>query len=208
MKLNDLDAIIFDLGGVVLNIDYQKTADAFTALGLKSFDKIYSKAQQTDLFDLFETGRMSAQHFINHVLTFLPQGTSANQVVAAWNSMLLDFSPEKMDFLKELKSRKRTFLLSNTNEIHVRAFTRKLREQTGEKSLNAFFEQVYFSNEIGKRKPHPETFSYICQSNGLIPEKTLFIDDSVQHIDGAKAIGLQTYLVQTNDSFVNLFTSL
>ncbi len=204
MSVKNIQAVIFDFGGVILNIDYQRTTDAFGALGLKSFDEIYSKARQTDLFDLFETGQMSAQHFINHLLGFLPAGTSPNQVVAAWNSMLLNFPLEKLDFLQKLKSRKRIFLLSNTNEIHVQAFKRKLKAQSGEESLHAYFEQVYFSNELGKRKPDPETFRYICTENHLEPEKTLFIDDSIQHIKGAASIGLQTFHFQTNASFTTL----
>jgi putative hydrolase of the HAD superfamily len=204
----EVDAIIFDLGGVILHIDYDLTRDAFRELGLKSFDKIYSKAQQSDLFDLFETGKISAQHFINNVLTFLPAGITANKVVNAWNSMLLEFPPETMDFLRELKTRKRTFLLSNTNEIHVQAFKRKLRSQIGEDSLDPFFEQVYFSNELGKRKPFADTFDYICRQNGLVPEKTLFIDDSIQHIEGAASIGLQTYHFQTNDSLTHLLAGI
>lgn len=208
MISNDLDAIIFDLGGVILRIDYQLTVKAFEKLGLKSFDKVYSKAGQTELFDLFETGEISAQHFINNLLTFLPPNTSPNRVVAAWNSMLLDFSPEIMDHLRELKKRKRTFLLSNTNEIHVQAFTRKLRTQTGETSLHPFFREVYFSNEIGKRKPSPETFRYICELNDLSPGKTLFIDDSIQHIKGAKQAGLETYHVETNGFLPDLLKQL
>ncbi|MGV3631340.1 MAG: HAD family hydrolase [Bacteroidota bacterium] len=204
----EFDAIIFDLGGVILNIDYQKTTDAFQKLGLKSFDKIYSKAQQSDLFDLFETGKISSQHFINNILTFLPAGISANQVVAAWNSMLLNFPPETMHFLRELRSKKRTFLLSNTNEIHVQAFHRKLRSQIGEESLHPFFEQVFFSNEIGKRKPFADTFDYICRQNKLVPEKTLFIDDSIQHVEGARSIGLQAWHFQTNDSIIDLLAGI
>lgn len=204
MHPNNFQNIIFDLGGVILNIDYQKTADSFREMSLTSFEDLYSQATQNDLFDRFEVGEISAQHFVNKMLTLLPVNTSANKVVRAWNAMLLDFPQENLDFLREIKKHKQTFLLSNTNEIHVQTFNRKLREQTGESNLNTYFNEVYFSNEIGKRKPHPETFQYICDLNKLVPSETLFIDDSIQHIEGAKKIGLQTIHLQKGEKLTEI----
>lgn len=205
MKVSDYEAIIFDLGGVILPIDYSKTADAFKDLGLKNFDELYSQANQSGLFDRFEVGEISNSHFINSLLNYLPKNISANQVVHAWNSMLLDFPEENLNFLKELKLYQTIFLLSNTNEIHIQAFNRKLKENFNLNSLHSFFDDVYFSNEIKKRKPHPETFTYICDLNQLNPQKCLFIDDSIQHIEGAKQIGLQTYHFQKTNKITNLF---
>lgn len=204
-KISDFEAIIFDLGGVVLPINYQKTADSIRELGLEDFDKLYSKAQQEGLFDRFETGEISAQHFINQLLDFFPVKISPNKIVSAWNDMLLDFPMENLDFLSALKEEKRTFLLSNTNEIHVQAFNRKIKKTANQNSLDPYFEKIYFSNEIGKRKPHPETFEYICSINNLNPSNTLFIDDSIQHIEGAQKIGLQTHHFQAGESILSLF---
>lgn len=206
MDLRELDAIIFDLGGVILDIDYQKTANAFKQLGLNSFDEMYSQAAQSGLFDRFEIGEISSSFFLNQLLNYLPRTTTANQLVSAWNAMLLDFPPENLVFLKEINARKKTFLLSNTNEIHIQAFNRKLRQLTGENSLKPYFNQIYFSNEIGKRKPHPEIFQFVCAENELNPSRTLFIDDSIQHIEGAKKIGLQTFHFQNQVSLSQLFT--
>lgn len=205
MNIAQFDAIIFDLGGVVLPIDYNKTANAFKALGLTNFDEIYSQAAQTGLFDRFEVGEISAQHFVNHLLDYLPQNTSANKVVEAWNAMLLDFPLENLNFLLELKKSKRIFLFSNTNEIHIQAFQRKLKLLTGENNLNPYFEKCYYSSEIGKRKPHSESFEYICKENNLDPDKTLFIDDSVQHLEGAKKANLQTHHFQAGNLLQNVF---
>lgn len=205
MNISKFDAIIFDLGGVVLPIDYNKTAHAFKALGLSNFDEIYSQAAQTGLFNRFEIGEISSQHFVNQLLNYLPLNTSANKVVEAWNAMLLDFPKENLDFLLELKKHKRIFLFSNTNEIHIQAFQRKLKQLTGESNLNPYFEKCYYSSEIGKRKPNPESFEYICKENALNPEKTLFIDDSIQHLEGAKKIGLNTHHFQAGELLQNVF---
>ena len=116
---SSFDAIIFDLGGVILNIDYNLTAKAFQDLGLEDFDSIYSQATQSGLFDKLETGMISAQYFVNELLPFLPKGTIANQVVSAWNAMIIDFPKENLELIQKLKAEKLTFLLSNTNEIHI-----------------------------------------------------------------------------------------
>ena len=96
MKMNSFDAVIFDLGGVIINLDYQKTISAFQQLGMSNFEQVYSQMAQTDLFDLYETGQISTQHFINLLLPHLPVGTSPNKVVAAWNAMILDVPLKKI----------------------------------------------------------------------------------------------------------------
>ncbi len=205
MKLNHFDNIIFDLGGVILNIDYHNTAQAFQNLGLENFDEIYSQAQQSGLFDDFETGKISGQYFINQLLKFLPKNVSPNEVVAAWNAMILDFPEKNLNLIKQLNTSKNCVLLSNTNEIHLQCFNRKLKEVSMEESLHPFFKKVYFSHEIGKRKPHISTFEFVCHENNFIPEQTVFIDDSFQHIEGANKLGLETYLLQKGEQLVDLF---
>ncbi len=202
---SSFDAIIFDLGGVILNINYNLTAKAFQDLGLKDFDAIYSQATQSGLFDKLETGVISAPYFVNELLPFLPKGTSANQIVAAWNAMIIDFPKENLELIQKLKTEKPTFLLSNTNEIHIQQFNRKLKNVSEESSLHNFFQEVYFSNEIKMRKPNAEIFEFVCQKNNLIPEKTLFIDDSIQHIEGAQRIGLNVYHLTNGEKITDLF---
>lgn len=189
----DFKNVIFDLGGVVLNLDYQKTTRAFEALGLTDFNSMYSQAAQTGLFDLYEKGLCSTPYFINALLNFLPSGTSANKLVAAWNAMILDFPIENLNLLKELKATHRTFLLSNTNDIHVQAVYRALQAVSAEKTLDPFFEKVYLSCELKMRKPDAAIFDFVCNENQLLPAETLFIDDTEQHILGAQSIGLQTH---------------
>jgi putative hydrolase of the HAD superfamily len=206
MNIQNFEAILFDLGGVILNIDYQLTARAFEEIGLENFDELYSKAQQSGLFDQFEVGAISQQHFINELLPYLPAGTSPNKVVAAWNAMILEFPGENLNLLNKIKVKKPIFLLSNTNEIHVQHFHRKLALNSVNETLHPYFEKVYFSNELGMRKPHSETFDFVCKENNLSPAKTLFIDDSIQHIEGAKKIGLQTYHLSNGETITDLFS--
>ncbi len=187
--MKNYEVIIFDLGGVILNLDYTLTTKAFQSLGLKNFDEIYAQANQTSLFDDLEIGKISAQFFINSLLPYLPQGVTANKVVHAWNAMILDFPQERLDLLVELRKTKKVFLLSNTNEIHIQAVNRSLANTTNQK-IESFFDKVYLSHEIRLRKPNVEIFEFVCKDQNITPSTALFIDDTIRHVEGAKRIGL------------------
>ncbi|MEN9445592.1 MAG: hypothetical protein RL728_104 [Bacteroidota bacterium] len=193
MNLSSFETVIFDLGGVIINLDYHKTTRAFEKLGLETFAEMYSQAAQSGLFDDFEKGKCSIPYFVNKLLTYLPTGTTANQVVEAWNEMILDFPIENLKLLEDLKSSHRIFLLSNTNEIHIQKVHHHLQLVSPHKSLHPYFEKVYFSSDIGMRKPDAEIFEFVLNENKLNPSKTLFIDDTEQHILGAQKVGIQTY---------------
>ncbi len=207
MKTLAYEQIIFDLGGVLIDIDYQATEKAFIELGLKDFGEKYSQLNQSDLFDKLEIGEISAQHFINKILPFCPEGTSPNKIVAAWNAMLGEFPKEKIELLQQVKRRLPIYMLSNTNEIHIP----KVYEAWGKVSdepMSALFDKIYLSFEIGKRKPDVSTFEWVCYSLKINPETTLFIDDSPQHIEGAKKAGLQTFYYQSKTEFLEFFNKL
>ena len=190
----DIKNIVFDLGGVILNIDYHKTAQAFNNLGCENFDEIYSQKQQKGLFDRFEIGQISSQEFIKELLKALPVGVRPKEVVDAWNAMLLNLPQERIESLQGLNQTHRVFLLSNTNQIHEEAFTKIIQQENGIASFNHLFEKVYFSHQIGLRKPNREVFDYVLRENGLKPTETLFIDDSPQHLLGAEKAGIRTLL--------------
>jgi len=205
MKMNSFDAVIFDLGGVIINLDYQKTIRAFQELGMSNFEQVYSQMAQSDLFDSYETGKISTQHFINLLLPHLPSGTSPNKLVAAWNAMILDVPPKKIDLLTQLKLSIPTFLLSNTNDLHIQKVRDEWKKVT-HLSMEDSFHKMYLSHEIKLRKPTAQAFSYVLDQNGLEAARTLFIDDTIQHIEGAKNLGLQT-LHLTDPEFLYEFFS-
>ncbi len=188
--------IIFDLGGVLLNLDYQLTEDAFVAAGITNFREIYSQLQQTPVFDLFETGKIGREEFIATMQGFTHTPISESQILNAWNAMLLNFPIRRLQILQQLRNYYDLYLLSNTNEIHEEAFNKILNRDFGMPGLGVFFDRVYFSHRVGMRKPHREIFEMILNNHGLQAAETLFIDDSPQHIVGAKAVGLQTIFLE------------
>lgn len=198
-------AVLFDLGGVLIDIDYRATERAFEQLGVSDFKERYTQLAQNELFDRFECGEISPQHFVNLVLPFAQSGTSPNQVVAAWNAMLGSFPLEKISLLERLSTTTPLFMLSNTNELHWIEVKRAWQKVTTQ-PMQHFFSAIYLSHEIGKRKPHPETFIWVCEQMGFEPADVLFIDDSPQHIEGATQAGLQVHYYQDAAAFYALFS--
>ena len=194
--LQNIRHIIFDFGGVILNIDYRRTEQAFVDLGLANFGQLYSQMQQTDIFDRLETGVIDGKTFISELKTATGIQATDAQVTAAWNAMLLDMPLRRLQILQQLQLHFDTFLLSNTNEIHEEAFNKILKSQAGFQSMGVFFDKIYYSHRVGMRKPGKEIFQLILDQNGLSAEKTLFIDDSPQHIATAKELGLQTIFME------------
>jgi FMN phosphatase YigB (HAD superfamily) len=188
-----IDAIIFDLGGVILNIDYQLPVEAFKALGIEDFSKHFSQAAQSALLDEYETGRISSDAFIEEVSKFVKPHTTEDQIRSAWNSILLDLPEKRLFCLEKVADSHRIFLLSNTNEIHIEAFNQYLLNTHSLPSLEPFFEKLYLSYEVGLRKPDRLIFEHVLADAGLKPESTLFIDDSIQHIHSAAALGINTH---------------
>jgi putative hydrolase of the HAD superfamily len=190
---DSIDAIILDFGGVLYDIDYDAPARAFQALGMDDFKTLYSQASQSDLFDRLETGKIANDDFLRALQTYTPVGTTLEQVLHAWNVILLGIPKHRIDFVHELAAKYRMFLLSNTNAIHVAEFEQHIDAAMGLDYFRAAFEKVHYSNVLGLKKPYPETYLHLCELHGLAPARTLFIDDSVQHVRGALEAGLQAY---------------
>lgn len=188
--------IILDLGGVILNIDYKKTEQAFIGLGITDFEQRYSQLKQTELFDQLETGKAGREVFIRELKKITGDSITDQQIIDAWNAMLLDIPLRRLQILQQLQLHFDLFLLSNTNEIHEEAFNKILKNQCGFNSMGVFFDKVYYSHRVGMRKPDAAVFRMILDENSLDPEKTLFVDDSPQHIEGAKALGIRTIFLE------------
>ena len=186
-----IDTLLLDLGGVLIDVDYHGTAAAFNALGFDGFEAIYSKAQQDHLFDGFEVGALSPDDFRSRIRTLHGNGITDAQVDHCWNAMLGRIPPERIDLLRRLRERYRLLLLSNTNAIHVPAFERIIAEHNGIADFKALFDGAYYSCEMGLRKPDADAFHHVLSRHGAEPSRTLFIDDSIQHVVGAREAGLK-----------------
>jgi len=197
--------IIFDLGGVILNIDCQLTDKAFTELGVKNFKELYSQFKGSSLFNGLETGHVSTEEFLEAMHKHVPATVTDEQLKTAWNAMLLDFPVQRLQLLQQLRQHYGLYLLSNTNAIHLEEFNRLLLESRGIPSLSSFFDRAYYSHEMGQRKPDKEAYQMVLDENGLMAAETLFIDDLAQNIEGAKAVGLQTIHLAPPKTILDIF---
>lgn len=201
MVLNEhITTIIFDLGGVLLNLDYMRTQNAFEELGLSNFAQVYTQHQQSGLFDQFETGMINGVQFITSLQKTIPNASS-EEITDAWNAMLLDFPQNRMDLLHSLKQDYTLVLFSNTNEIHYDAFNAILDDAKLPR-LPEVFHHTLFSHKIGLRKPESAGFDFAAKLAGSNPNACLFIDDSYQHIQGARTLGVHTYHLKTMEQDV------
>ncbi len=197
--------IIFDLGGILLNIDYHATINAFKKLGVTQFETFFTQAKQNHLFDRLDKGDVTPDEFRGQLRELSNLDLTDEQIDDAWNAMLFDFPKEKIHLLEHTRKNYRTFLLSNTNAIHYPAYIHDLHKAHGYKGLGELFEQQYLSFEIGMRKPDVEIFEHVLRENGLKASETLFFDDTRQHVEGAKKAGLYAYWVDLEKEDVSEF---
>lgn len=185
-----IDTLLLDLGGVLIDVDYHASARAFHHLGFPEFDALYSKAKQDHLFDAFETGALSVAQFRDRIRALLNAPITDDQVDQCWNAMLGTIPQERIDLVHRLKQRFRVLLFSNTNAIHVPAFEAIVARVNGLHDFKSLFHGAYYSCEIGLRKPDAGAFHHVLAQHNAVPARTLFIDDSIQHVIGARAAGL------------------
>ncbi len=176
--------IIFDLGGVLYEIDYQKVTDKFQEL---SPHLHFSQLKQDPIFDDFEIGKISPQEFRNSIRE-LTQMTDLDdsKIDTIWNSMLIGLYPKRIELIKTLSQNYPIVLLSNANQIHYDYIIEEC------KPLFEPMQKVFFSFEIGMRKPHKEIFEFVLNTMNFKPEETLFIEDTIIHIEGANSVGIKT----------------
>lgn len=184
--------IIFDLGGVFLNINFQLTNQAFKDLGVDRFESMFNQHHSNDLFELLETGKLSPTEFYDAFRKESQTDLSNEQIQTAWNALLLDFPEERIEWLEQIKKKYNVFLFSNTNEIHYDQFIVDFSHAFPGKDFNSHFIKAYYSQTLGLRKPYIESYQQILIEQQLDPAETLFIDDTIKNIEGAKLAGLQT----------------
>jgi epoxide hydrolase-like predicted phosphatase len=192
-------SIIFDLGGVILNIDFKKTSAAFTTLGVQDFDQYFTQYHSNPLFKQLETGAIVNNSFYDNVRSAASIAADNTAIDTAWNAMLLDFPPARIERLKELSKKYRLFLFSNTNAIHHAAFLHQFYAQFGF-NFDTIFEKAFYSHLVGYRKPDIEAFEYVIRQADVKAEETVFIDDTLPNIESAAKVGLQTiYITKEKD---------
>lgn len=197
--------IIFDLGGVIINLDNRRTEEAFTALGVKNFREYFGVGFAASFFRDYEIGKISDQEFIASIRRLAGLSQVSDQVIIdSWNALLLDFPPERIQLLKALRKKYRLFLFSNTNALHLAALRQIWKDSKAfDGSLDDHFEKTYYSHLMGMRKPDPESFGAILKENNLVGSETLFVDDAIVNVEGAEQAGLKGLFLRPGISLMD-----
>lgn len=196
--------IIFDLGRVLLRIAPEITVERFKQLGISDFEDILVYMKEHDLFDNFERGKISPDDFISALHGDCMKYVTKNDVISAWNAMLLDFPKERIELLQSLSKQYSLFLLSNTNSIHYQKY-HSIFEQCYGFKFNSLFTKAYYSHEMGERKPDARIFEMVLEEQNLKKEETLFLDDNVANLAGATRVGIATQLINDEYTILDFF---
>lgn len=192
--------IIFDFGDIFINLDKEGTYKAMSALGVTKITE-----EMMAVYHQYEKGLMTTDEFIGFFYDKFKIPKS--DLIKAWNAVLLDFPQKRLDFLKDLSDSEkfRLFLLSNTNDLHIKWVQNSLGEKFYSKFKDSF-EQFYLSHEIHFRKPDSEIYEFVLKENNLIANETLFVDDLKENTDAANKLGIHTWnLIPKKDDVTELF---
>jgi len=203
--MDGIKNLIFDFGGVIINIARSRCVEAFEQLGVADVgEKISNSYKSKNLFKLLEAGLISAEEFRDDVRLLTQQQLDDKQIDSAWIKMLDGVAPYKLDLLLELRKRYNTMLLSNTNVIHWEWAEKNCFSYKGYQASN-FFNKIYLSYELHLQKPDPEIYKYVLQDAAIVPEETLFIDDTTLNCRAAEAFGIHTYIPDPHEDWSHLF---
>jgi putative hydrolase of the HAD superfamily len=195
--------ILFDLGGVILDINVQATLKIFYELGFPAELMQYPHSMTTDLFYNYETGKMDTEQFRDEIRLRTGVKMSNQAFDEAWNAMLVSIPRERTELLKRLSKPYDLYMLSNTSALHVKVFEKMYQDAAGE-PMQSVFKKIYYSHEIGWHKPDPEAWEYVITNAAINPEETLFLDDNIHNVKASQELGFQAIHIHERTQLMNL----
>ena len=195
--------ILFDLGGVILDINVQATLKRFYELGFPAELMQYPHSMTTDLFYKYETGKLDTVAFRNEIRKKTGIDVSDEEFDNAWNAMLIGVPGERADLLSKLVKRYDLYMLSNTSALHAPVFEKMYQDVAGI-SLHEAFTKIYYSFEIGWHKPDLEAWQFVVKDAGIRPEETLFLDDNIHNIKASQELGFQAIHIHERTNLLDL----
>ena len=201
-NLSNIKAIVFDIGNVLIDIDYEKTIRSFQTLATINFHSIVSYHKQIDIFNQFEKGKVSTAQFVSTLRQYLRPDVTDSQIITAWNTMLVHYPEQKIRILQSLSEKFQLYALSNINELHIAEMNANVNRLFGLQAFSDLFNKAYYSNEVGWRKPEPELYQLVLNEINVLPEQILFIDDKLENLIPTQQLGIQTHhLKHPNDLY-------
>ncbi|MBT3383706.1 MAG: HAD family phosphatase [Prolixibacteraceae bacterium] len=205
IDLTDITNIIFDLGNVLLNLDFNASIKAFQELGLKNDVLNRQQAYSDPVFYELEIGKVTPEEFRKKVREILNNENATDlQIDDAWSAMVLDIPAERVKIVQELRKNYNVYLFSNTNQIHI---DRLLPAFKAEHKIDfpSLFSKTYYSHEIHERKPDLSSFKKVIKLSSVNPAESVFIDDLEKNILAAEKAGLKTFWLKDRAELAEIF---
>ena len=196
--------VVFDLGGVLLNLDLQRTIDAFKEAGFEDVEKQIRAFNHQGIFQQFEAGGITAEEFRNAIRENIQAPLTDEEIDDYWSRMLLDIPCEKLKLILELREKYMVYLLSNTNPIHWNHVCKQAFDYHSFR-VEDYFEETYLSYEMHDAKPNKSIFEKMLSEANLLPEETLFIDDSEANCQAAASLGIQVHHYRIGDDLKEIY---
>ena len=183
---------LFDLGNVLIDLDLARSDRMLRALLGERYTASFVANEQAGVFEQYELGQISEADFLTHLRQY---GGTDSELIAAWNAMLIGLPTHRLDMLDELRAKGYgVYLLSNTNATHIDWVTDYLKRAHGITDFSGqYFDKAYYSHLIHRRKPDVATYEWVLQDAGIDAATTLFIDDNLANVEGARAAGLRAH---------------
>lgn len=206
--MNGIRNIVFDLGGVLMNIDFQRTFNAFEMIGFHGAEQAFQEPEINRLCMDFETGVYCSIELRRKFREFTGFKCNDIEFDKAWNALLIDFPPERIHRVEELAKKYKTYLLSNTNPIHAKHFNSELNRHFGIESMDHLLDKAWYSHNLGFRKPDERIFQKVVKTSRLIPEETLFVDDHEPNIKAAESVGMKAIHITAQYTIIEALADL
>ncbi|WKV10759.1 HAD family hydrolase [Marivirga harenae] len=205
--MHKIKTIIFDLGGVIINLYVEKTISAFSNLSGLSEKEVERAYLSAEIFRRYEKGLIADAEFLQSLRDEFSLTASDDDIVIAWNAMLGEIPADRIESIKSLLQNHKCIVLSNTNAIHEQAFHKILSNSYQYHHLNELFHEVYFSHELNQRKPDLEIYENVLKQTETEANQVLFMDDGQANLDSASSLGIHTLHIPRNGGFIDLLES-
>lgn len=192
--------IVFDLGGVIMDLDTDRAVSRFVEIGVKNAPELVNAYQQKGVFLELEEGLADRETFCKKLSEYTGKEISDEEALNAWRGFITDIPQYKLDYILDLRSKYKLYLLSNTNPF-ILEWARTSSFTEAGRPITAYFDKIYASYEVGITKPNKEIFEFMLKDSGMIPSETLFIDDGIRNVEMASSMGIVTYCPENKEDW-------
>jgi glucose-1-phosphatase len=199
------NTIIFDLGVVIIDLHPERCVQAFGEITGHPAGQIEEWMALEHPFHPYERGEITTREFISELGRLAGKPLSYSHVYYAWNALLGEIPASRLQLIERISQKHRTFVLSNTNDLHIQEFHALVDKSHGLPYFRSLFEKIYYSYEMEARKPEVSIYQKVLAEQGLDAKKVLFIDDNLDNIQGAKKLGISTLHAPHAESWMNIF---